>query len=236
MESKLSQIIALVPAKSNSRRVPGKNMAEIGRYPMFAHSVFTAQQCRLVDEVVVSSDSNPILKFAQDIGAVAQKRPIHLCSNDASNFDVCCFVIDQYRTSGIEPDALVLLQPTHPFRTSGPLEEAIQSFLEDPDADSLVTVANERKVIGEIENNRFMSATKIEKKLAQNRPLVAILGHLIILRPRKTLDRGVLLGENIIPYPLPDQWLDVDVDTPNDMLIAHAVAESFFTSRGVYAR
>jgi CMP-N-acetylneuraminic acid synthetase len=232
----LSQIIALVPAKSNSRRVPGKNMAELGRNPMFAHSVFTAQQCRLISEVVVSSDSIQILKIAQEIGAVAQMRPTHLCANEASNFDVCCYVIDQYRSSGIEPDALVLLQPTHPFRTPGPLEEAIQSFLDDPDADSLVTVANERKVVGEIGNNRFISETRIGKKLAQNRPLVAILGHLIILRPKKTLDRGILLGENIIPYPLPDQWLDVDVDTPNDMLIAQSVAERFFTSRGVYDR
>jgi len=93
--------IALIPAKSNSRRLPGKNMRILGGAPLFAHSVDIALKSKQIDKVIVSSDSDEILKIAESLGAIPAKRPIELCGDNVPNLSVCSHIIEQFSSGEV---------------------------------------------------------------------------------------------------------------------------------------
>jgi CMP-N,N'-diacetyllegionaminic acid synthase len=226
-------IVALVPAKAHSRRVPDKNVALLAGIPMFGHAVRLARAVPRIGRVLVSSDSPVVLALAERYGAVTLARPPELCTDEATNFDVLRHCLAWLRAQGNAPELLVLLQPTTPFRTPGPLDEMIGRMASTPDADSLVTVAAVTRAVGAVEDSYWTPAdTAAPGPRVQSRtPQYGISGHVFILRPERTLDRGTILGQRVLAEPLPDAWLDLDIDTPNDMLLAQQAAEPFFRTR-----
>jgi len=225
------RVVAVIPAKSVSRRVPGKNLRLLAGQPMFCHSIHVANATPGIDVVLVSSDSPEILELAERQGARSMPRPPELCRDAATNFQVLQHLLATLRAEGAEPDTLVLLQPTTPFRTPAPLGEMLTRFLADPAADSLVTVTPALHIRGQIANGHWLPdvpATQPGQRMKPIQEAYELSGHAYLLRPKRTLDRGVLLGEIVLAEPVPATWLDIDVDTPNDWLLAESVAEAFF--------
>ena len=227
----MSLTIALVPAKSNSRRLPGKNVRQLAGFPLFVHSIRAAQACCRIDHVVVSSDSDEILQRAEETGVIAIKRPIELCGDSVPNFEVCRHVVQEVAAMGMEVGQVVLLQPTHPFRDAAGIEDAIQCFEGRPDDDSLISVAEVHRVMGAMnEDGVWHGRSSAQGVRAQNAErLFEITGHLFILRVSQTLELGSLLGEQIFSWILPQNWPDIDIDTPDDFMVAECVANRFFS-------
>lgn len=227
--TRFPRVLGVIPAKGRSRRTPGKNMAELAGIPLFAHSVRAAVAAG-IPRVIVSSDSEDVLAAAEHWGASPWRRPPHLCTDEATNFDVLVWLHQTLRADGEEFDCIALLQPTTPFRTSASLEEMLARFENDPAADSLVTVTPATRPTGTIEDGRWHCPLAGQTRLKQATPTYAFTGHLVLLRPERTLQKGSLLGEAILPALLPETWLDIDIDMPNDLLVAQAVAPTFFAS------
>ena len=227
----MSLTIALVPAKSNSRRLPGKNVRLLAGFPLFIHSIRVARACSQIDHVVVSSDSDEILIQAEEAGVITIKRPIELCGDSVPNFEVCRHVVEELAKTGMEVEQIVLLQPTHPFRDAAGIEDAIQRFSDRPDDDSLISVAEVHRVMGAMnEDGVWHGRSSAQGVSAQNaEQLFEITGHLFILRVGRTLEHGSLLGEQIYSWMLPQNWLDIDIDTPDDFMVAECVANRFFS-------
>ncbi len=226
-------VVAVIPAKNFSRRLPGKNMRVLAGLPLFAHSVRTALTTAGIDLVVVSSDDDALLAQAAQYGAKAMKRPAELCTDDATNFQVLCHLCAALRAEGVSPDTLVLLQPTTPFRTADDLASMIQRFSKTPEASSLITVAPVTRVLGGIENGWWRPTSPLVKgaqRLKSADTTYGVSGHVYILRPEKTLDVGALLGQNVLAEPLPAGWPDIDIDTPDDWAHALTAAPLFFQS------
>lgn len=223
-------VVAVIPAKGTSRRVPGKNLLALAGQPMFGHSVRVAKQAQLVDTVVVSSESDAVLERAKDYGAQVLRRPEELCTDTATNFQVLCHLLDVLRKSGDHPALIVLLQPTTPFRTAESLDKMIRAMQDEAVADSLVTVLPAHRMRGRIENGFWVrDATVVTAQRVQSDPgIYDVTGHVFILRPERTLDQGCLLGEHVLAVGLPEDWPDVDVDTPNEWRIAQAIAQEYF--------
>ena len=75
--------ISIICARGGSKGLPGKNVKQIAGKPLIAHSIEHAKQSGLFADVVVSSDSDEILKVAQDFGALTIKRPSELATDEA---------------------------------------------------------------------------------------------------------------------------------------------------------
>jgi CMP-N-acetylneuraminic acid synthetase len=224
-------VVAVIPAKSVSRRVPGKNLRLLAGQPMFCHSVDVARATPGIDAVLVSSDSAEILQSSALHGARPMSRPLDLCGDTATNFQVLQHLLATLRAEGTEPDVLVLLQPTTPFRTPSPLGAMLGRLLANPDADSLVVVVPAQHIHGRVEKGRWLPdvpATQPGQRMKPVHKTYELSGHAYLLRPQQTLDRGNLLGDVVLAEPLPETWLDVDIDTPNDWLLAEGVAHTFF--------
>lgn len=222
-------VAALIPAKAHSRRLPGKNLLDLNGVPLFCHSVLVARQARQIDCIAVSSDSPEVLRLAVGLDVNPIARPDTLCTDEATNFQVCRHAVEVLRQAGTEIDLLVLLQPTTPFRTPELLDEAVRMMQSQPEADSLVTVSHRHRVSGQIEDGYWRPATAMRERAARHLHPYEVTGHLFVLRVARTLDCGYLLGEKILPLALPSQCLDVDIDTEADYLLAHYAAPAFFS-------
>ena len=132
--------LAVIPARGGSKGLPGKNIRVLGGKPLIAWSVEQALAVPGISHVVVSTDSEEIAAAAQQAGAeVPFMRPANLAEDATPTEPVLLHALEWYATNGQAPDAVILLQPTSPFRKAGTLAAAIAQF-EREGADSLVSV------------------------------------------------------------------------------------------------
>jgi len=132
--------LAIVPARDGSKGIPDKNLRSIAGAPLVSWSIRQARDCRLIDRVIVSTDSKRIAEVALQYSAdVPFLRPAELAQDMTPTEPVLIHAIAELAKTGYVPDAVVLLQPTSPHRRPGSLAAAITQFEADS-ADSLVSV------------------------------------------------------------------------------------------------
>lgn len=110
------RVLALIPARAGSKRLPGKNIRQLNGKPLIAWSVHAAQRSRHIDRIVVSTDDPAIRDAALAAGAeVPFLRPASLSGDEAGTAAVVAHALDQLQD---EATWLVLLQPTSPLRVA----------------------------------------------------------------------------------------------------------------------
>ena len=68
-------ITAIVPVKGNSTRLPNKNILPFGETNLLIHKLRQLKQVEEITDIIVSSDSDVMLKMAEEEGVTAMKRP-----------------------------------------------------------------------------------------------------------------------------------------------------------------
>lgn len=117
--------VALVPARSGSVRVPGKNLLPLAGRPLIAYAIAAARETGMFADVLVSTDSAEIAEAARRYGAGVVERPAELAT--ATSPDVEWVV---HAMQGRGEDAFAILRPTSPFRTAATIRRAWARFLE----------------------------------------------------------------------------------------------------------
>lgn len=122
-------LVAIIPARSGSKGLPGKNMRLLAGKPLAQHAIDAARDCGLFSRILVSSDDSALLALAQRLDAITLPRPLALASDTATMSDV---VADVHRTCSERGlalgDAFALLQPTSPMRTARHIAECVNRF------------------------------------------------------------------------------------------------------------
>lgn len=116
--AKKSSLIALIPARGGTKRLPGKNTRLFYGHPMLAYTIAAAQNTGLFERVVVSTDDLLIGRVAEWYGAGYLPRPVELATDEASLVDVGLHVLETLAASGLKFDALCQLMPNCPLRRS----------------------------------------------------------------------------------------------------------------------
>jgi CMP-N,N'-diacetyllegionaminic acid synthase len=126
------KILVVVPARGGSKGVKLKNIRPIGGIPLVALVGQVVRQLSFVDRAVVSTDHSEIAKIAEESGLdVPFMRPAELSGDIVSDGPVlhhalmACEKID-----GRRYDAVVMLQPTSPFRRPAHVTAAVTKFIE----------------------------------------------------------------------------------------------------------
>ena len=125
-------ILGLIPARSGSKGIPGKNTRLFNGKPLLAHAIAVAQQT--CDKVFVSTDDVNIGYLAAQFGSGVILRPKELATDETPMLPVV-----QHALKEMDADIVVLLQPTQPFRTVRHVKDALE-LLEETMADSVVCV------------------------------------------------------------------------------------------------
>ena len=143
--------ITLIPARANSKRLPGKNVMEFCGLPLVAHSIKYAQSSDVVSQVVVSTDDQQVKDIAINLGAMVIDRPRELGTDHTPTIAVLQHALE---ILGDEVQNIILLQPTNPLRPLKLMDEALDYF-EQNDLKSLFTVSQMHRKIGQITNGAF---------------------------------------------------------------------------------
>ena len=133
--------VAFIPARVGSKRVPGKNVRELGGHPMIAYTIGPALESKIFDAVIVSTDSEEIAAIARHYGAeVPFLRPPALASDTSPDIEWLEHTIGELSAQGRNWDCFSLLRPTSPFRTVDTIRRAWATFTSQDGVDSLRAV------------------------------------------------------------------------------------------------
>lgn len=134
------KILGLIPARGGSKGIPKKNLFPVMAKPLAQYTFEAAKECGALDHIMISSEDEEILHFAQLHGIDTRyRRPRELGSDVAKTADVVEDVLNWLEKVDEYPDVLVLLQPTSPLRSANDISEAVKRFIE-LDVDSMVSV------------------------------------------------------------------------------------------------
>ncbi|MBP6086963.1 MAG: acylneuraminate cytidylyltransferase family protein, partial [Pelolinea sp.] len=226
--NKMVEILALIPARGDSKSIPRKNIKEFAGFPLIAFSIAAAKQSRCVSRVIVSTDDNEIAQIAREYGAeVPFKRPRELAGDDTLDFPVIEHAVHWLsEKESYHPEFIVQLRPTSPIRPQNMVDEAVEIILKHLKADSV------RGVVPSTQNPYKMWFIDEEGKLKpllkatgiaepynaprQNLPNTYWqTGHIDVIRTEMMLKKKSLSGDVILPLMI-DPLYSVDLDTPLD--------------------
>ena len=128
-----ARLLAIVPARGGSKRLPGKNLRKLGDRPLIAWSIGSALESGLFVDVLVSTDDPRIADAAKIAGGlVPWLRPSELAGDTTPSADVLRHALAWYEATHGAVDGVALLQPTSPFRRQHSLHGAVTQFLQQP--------------------------------------------------------------------------------------------------------
>lgn len=134
-------VVGLIPARSGSKRVKGKNLRCLAGHPLIAYTVAAALESDIFSAVVVSTDSEQIAEVARYYGAeVPFLRPAEYAGPLSPDIEWVEFTLKALRAMGREFDCFAILRPTSPFRKGGTIRRAWDEFLSQEGVDSLRAV------------------------------------------------------------------------------------------------
>lgn len=122
--------LALIPARSGSKRVPNKNIKILGGQPLLAYTIKAALEAEIFSHVIVSTDSQEIKNIALKYGAeVPFLRPKELALDSSPDIEWVKYTLNKLKEQGIIADFFALLRPTSPFRRPATIKRAYAQFL-----------------------------------------------------------------------------------------------------------
>ena len=121
------KVLAIIPARGGSKRLPNKNILDLCGKPLIAWSISAAKKSKYVNDIIVSTDDIEIAKVAKKYGAnVPELRPEELASDTATTQSVIMYTLEKF---GKDADLVIILQPTSPLRDHIHLDQAIELYL-----------------------------------------------------------------------------------------------------------
>ncbi len=208
---KTLKIIAIIPARGGSKRLPNKNVKLLGGIPLLAHSINFAKENH-IDKIVVSTDDALIKEIALQYGAEVMDRPKDLATDNSPTIDTLKEVMENVEG---HYDNVIVLQPTNPLRPINLLQEALKRMKEG-NFNSLMTVSRNEQKFGKIIIDKFVPYNYVIGQRSQElEPLYYENGLLYIAKTALILD-GKLMSENHVPFIVNHPYAEVDIDTQED--------------------
>ena len=141
MEKEQPTIVALIPARAGSKRVPDKNIRPMAGHPVMAYTIAAALQSEVFSDVIVSTDSEDYAKIARHYGAeVPFLRPPEMAGDVSPDIEWLEHTLKKLEKNGRKYDCFSILRPTSPFRLPETIQRAWQAFQAEEGVDSLRAV------------------------------------------------------------------------------------------------
>lgn len=224
------KILALIPARGGSKRLPGKNIRLLGDKPLIVWSIDVAKDVPEICDILVSTDDPQILQVAKDAGALTPwLRPHELSTDAARSVDAVLHALGWYESRVGPVDGVLLLQPTSPFRTRKTVEKGIALFRD----------TGFRSVLGvspthahpmwtfRIEQERlipFMDRQGLGVRSQDLPPAYVVNGAFYLATPAQLRSCESFMNEDTLPLLTDTPAESLDIDTPFDFFVAECIA------------
>ena len=235
MANKEPTIVALIPARAGSKRVPDKNIRLLAGHPVMAYTIAAALESGIFSDVIVSTDSEKYAKIAKYYGAdVPFLRPPELAGDVSPDIEWLEYTLNKLAEDGRKYDCFSILRPTSPFRLPETIKRAWQEFLAEEGVDSLRAVEKCQQHPGKmwvIRGNRMMPLLPLSppeqpwhSSQYQSLPEVYVQNaSLEIAWTRVVLEERTIAGNVLMPF-ITEGYEGFDVNNPYDWHLAESLA------------
>lgn len=212
-------MLAIIPAKKQSKRLPNKNIKLLAGKPLIAYTIETALKSKLISRVIVTTDCSKIAKISKKYGAeVPFLRPKKLTTQKSGKLEVCKHVVNFLsKKEGANIFSFIVLQPTSPLRLTKDIDKAIKIFRKNK-ADSVVSFCKAKP----LEWHRYIrndgSFHAIRRKNSINNPANKINylmnGSIYIFRT-SFMNKNTTYNKKSFSYIMPRER-SIDIDDIDD--------------------
>jgi len=144
-ERSIMEVLAVIPARGGSVRVPKKNIKILNGKPLITYAIEAAKNSKIVSRIIVSTDDDAIRDVALQYRAEVPFRRPDAISEDVPTEDVVLHAVEWLEINeGYFPDIVVCLEPPVPFRKAKHIDQCVDAILADDTIDSAITVTNVR--------------------------------------------------------------------------------------------
>ncbi len=219
------RILYLIPARKGSKGLPGKNIKFLGDKPLIEYSIdFALNNLKFDDELCISTNDEAVIEIAKSKGiSIPFIRPEELANDNSSSYDVIIHAINQYEKLNQTFDAVLLLQPTSPFRIQDDFARLIKEYNFEIDMVVSVKLAKENPyfTLFEENSNGFLNKSKVGNfERRQDCPRVyAFNGSMYLINVESIKKSRIAELKSIKKIIMPEER-SVDIDTLADWALA----------------
>ena len=220
-------LIAVIVARKNSKRLPGKNIKKLAGVSLIGRAVERAKKNGIFDRVIVSTDSLEIAKEAEKYGAeIPFIRPAKLAGDKAESVDVLVHAAQEIiKTADNQNFNLCLMQPTSPLVKPDSISQAVKKF-QDCGFNSLSSMTKVQQhpewMFRLKENDRVTPAFREKFSVSSNKLQSFYIenGAIYLVKASWLLDKHSLYDLNNHGMFLMDREESLDIDTIEDWKLA----------------
>ena len=219
-EPESHNLLAIVPARGESRGVPRKNMRTLAGKPLIAHTLDALREAGIAERLVLSSEAPEILRWAELHGYETHRRPAELAAPDITVSEVAASLADELEWTG----DVGVFQPTSPFQSSPTLRAAVERFRASS-AESLSACVREPHLFwidssDDLSQARPLFDERVNRQYATH-SVVRETGGIQLVRGAALRGRRQLVTDRHELFEVPfDEGLDID--TNEDLIAARS--------------
>ena len=234
MKKENLNILALIPARGGSKRLPGKNIKDLCGKPLIAWTIEAALNSKYLNDVIVSTDCEKIADVSKQYGAtVPFLRPKEISQDTSSTNEVINHCLDFFQDQKFTH--ILLLQPTSPLRTSADIDSAIELLLKKQ-ANAIYSVCevdHSPLWMNTLPNdNSFDNFLRPESLGLRSQDLPThfrLNGALYFVSLKKYLRKKSLLNHENTFVHIMDKNNSIDIDDELDFIVAEAICNKLAT-------
>jgi CMP-N,N'-diacetyllegionaminic acid synthase len=218
------RVLGIIPARGGSKGVPRKNVRLLEGKPLLAYTAESALSSTLLTRTIVSTDDPEISEVAHSLGLETPfLRPAELAQDETPTFPVVLHAVIAMESMGDKYDAVCLLQPTNPLRTSQDIDACIR-LLESSGADSVISMLqvpdsyNPKWVYWRTADGRMELSTGDAEPISRRQDLPKAFhreGSVYVTRRDVLFEHGNLYGNDVRGYQMNPER-SVNIDTEDD--------------------
>lgn len=216
-------VLAIVPARGGSKRLPNKNLLKLSGRTLIEHTAQALSDSGVDCYAVLTTDSESIAEEGRRCGLETPfLRPRHLATDTARTVDVVFHVLDWFKEKfGSDPEIVMVLQPTSPLRGGACIKAGLEIMRNIPNAASvigMIKLSVSSSYTFKVNDIGFAERVSEETDF----PILIPNGAIYITRTHCLRAGGTLYANPVFPLIL-DRVRSTDIDTKYDLDFAEAM-------------
>lgn len=221
---KKRKIVCFIFARGGSKGIKNKNIKKLNGIPLISHAINLAKKSKLIDEIVISTDSKKIINVCNKQNVtIPFVRPKKYSSDKASEFNAWRHAVEWYIKNKGNFDIFISLPTTSPLRILSDINKCIIALIESDKADGVITVSKSKRNpffnMVKLDNENYASLVNISNNIyfrRQDCPEVFDISTVCyVMRPNFIIESSKIFDGNIIAIEIPSLRA-IDIDNIDD--------------------
>lgn len=219
-----NKIVAMIPARMGSKRVPKKNIRLLNNKPMIQYVIDAAKETGCFDSIYVNSESMMLKEISENSGIKFFKRSLYMASDKATNDE---FVLEFLQN--IDCDIIVQILPTSPFITPEEIRKFVEKITKEK-LDTLISVCDQQIECVYDDSPINFDPKKISPPSQEVKPVKSYACSLMAWRKNNYISNmnkysaAYHGGDGIKGFFVLKGYSTVDVDNEEDFQLAEAIS------------